>query len=133
MTPSFDMVKAHIREGFTYQNFFQNLDKVRRYARDAIYGYPSVLGTTLFSPITVSIELIDARRMKDKRLSFVDRSNWSAYCRFTYGVNPHKTYDEFIGQYDGSVKLTDFLERKLKNEKTPREYPFYDPNSSIFK
>ncbi|MBS3055779.1 MAG: hypothetical protein J4452_04815 [Candidatus Aenigmarchaeota archaeon] len=125
MQSKFDAIKTHLKDGIT-------LDNAKKYARDFVYGFPSVWGTTIFSPITVAIELIDASRMKDKRLSLVNRMNWAAYCRFTYGINPHQTYDEFIRQYDGKTRLTTFLENKLKNERKPREYPFYEPDSHIF-
>lgn len=108
-----------------YQDVVEKIEKAKYYTKKIfIEGFRNMTLTTLLSPLLIIDDARNAKFMKDKTLSFGQRMKWVTYCKWNYRVNPHSTYREFMKEYDGKEKLTNFLDRKLRELK-PVEFPLY--------
>lgn len=73
--------------------------------------------------------ILDARKIEDARMDHYDKMAFSTECRYVFGVDPIKTFSEFVRDYDGKKSLVIYLLERLKAEKTPLKHQIFVPRT----
>ena len=77
---------------------------------------------TCFGIDLVVRPILDSRKIKDDRMDSYDKQQFAIECRFVFGVDPVKTYLEFVEGYKEEKPLIIHLLERLKAERKLLEH-----------
>ena len=99
---------------------YNNARRLANLLRDATEPMRTCFGIDL-----VVRPILDSRKIKDDRMDSYDKQQFAIECRFVFGVNPIKTYLEFVEGYRGDKPLIIHLLERLKAEKKPLKHQIF--------
>jgi hypothetical protein len=95
-------------------------------ARETLLGISDILRTSFGLDTVIRIHQ-DAKKIDDPRIDKDDKYDFARECRYVFGIDPVKTYSEFVQEYDGKKPLVVYFLERLKTEKVSLKHQIFTP------